>query len=83
MLKETELQNDGETEEEYGVNKEANVENQKEMEEKRLEGEMDKGILTPLEVTQGVLEEMEDQGLQDKEEMQEITEEEKEMDRMG
>lgn len=82
MLKETELQNDGDHEEEDGVNKEANVENQKEMEEKRLEGKMDEGILTPLEVTQGALEEMEDQGLKDKEEeMQE--EEEKEMDRIG
>ena len=81
MSKETELQNGGENEEEDGVNKEAIVENKKELEEKRLEGEMDKGILTSQEVTQGVLEEMENQGLKEKEEeMQEITEEEKEME---
>lgn len=84
MLKETELQNDVEHEEQDGANKEANVENQEDMEEKRQEGEMEKGTWASLETTQGTLEELEEQGLKDKEEgMQETSEEGKGMDRMS
>ncbi len=84
MLKETELQNDGEHEEQDGANKEANVENQEDMEEKTKEGEMEEGTWASLETTQGTLEEIEEQGLKDKEEgMQETSEEGKGMDRMS
>ncbi len=84
MLKETELQNDGEHEEQDGANKEANVENQEDMEEKTQEGEMEEGTWASLETTQGTMEEIEEQGLKDKEEgMQETSEEGKGMDRMS
>lgn len=58
MLKETELENAGETEKENGGNKETNVENQEEMKEDEEEGEREEGIETSLEITQGTLKEM-------------------------
>lgn len=61
MLKEIEQENANDTEKEGG-NKEINVENQTEIEEKRQETAMEEGIWTPFEISQEIMEEMERQG---------------------
>lgn len=85
MLKEIEPENVKETGKEDGGNKETNVRNQEEMEEKRQETPMEEGIWTPLEISQETMEEMDRQGhdLNDKEkEKEETNEKEKGAEKM-
>lgn len=80
MLKETELENVEETEEDNEGNKEANVDNQEEIENNGQEVAIDEGIWTPLEITQGTLEGMEEKQVKRNEEEKKETTEGMKMD---
>lgn len=78
MVEETELGNAGETAKENEGNKKTNEKNQ-EIEEDGQEAAMDEGIWTPLNISQGALEEMEEQYAKgNEEEKKESTEGKKE-----
>ncbi|KAI2645343.1 Cellular nucleic acid-binding protein [Labeo rohita] len=82
MVEETELGNAGETAKENEGNKKTNEKNQ-EIEEDGQEAAMDEGIWTPLNISQGALEEMEEQYAKgNEEEKKERTEGKKEGEKM-